>query len=87
MAYDANNLSQLAYANGFTLWQYTTTVSGEEQLVPVTLAKVILAILMAIPSKSFREVARNLGIEGDENEACENGYRQSGLLSWLCPFF
>ena len=24
MAYDKNNLSVLAYANGFTLWHYTT---------------------------------------------------------------
>lgn len=24
MAYDANNLSVLAYANGFTLWHFTT---------------------------------------------------------------
>lgn len=25
MAYDPNNLSALAYANGFTLWHYRTT--------------------------------------------------------------
>lgn len=25
MAYDKHNLSVLAYANGFTLWHYTTT--------------------------------------------------------------
>lgn len=25
MAYDSANLSALAYANGFTLWHYTTT--------------------------------------------------------------
>lgn len=25
MAYDSKNLSVLAYANGFTLWHYTTT--------------------------------------------------------------
>lgn len=25
MAYNAKNLSVLAYANGFTLWHYTTT--------------------------------------------------------------
>jgi outer membrane protein assembly factor BamB len=25
MAYDPNNLSALAYANGFTLWHYKTT--------------------------------------------------------------
>ena len=25
MAYDARNLSVIAYANGFTLWHYTTT--------------------------------------------------------------
>ena len=28
MAYDPKNLSVLAYANGFTLWHYTTTDTG-----------------------------------------------------------
>jgi hypothetical protein len=28
MAYDPKNLSVLAYANGFTLWHYTTSDTG-----------------------------------------------------------
>lgn len=30
MAYHAQNLSVLAYANGFTLWHYTTTDTAAE---------------------------------------------------------
>lgn len=30
MSYDANNLSVLAYANGFTLWHYRTDDNAED---------------------------------------------------------
>ena len=32
MAYDPNNLSALAYANGFTLWHYRTSDSEDDIL-------------------------------------------------------
>ena len=39
-------LPAFGYLDKITLWQYSSTVSGEEQLLPVTLAKVILALLV-----------------------------------------
>ena len=41
-------LPAFGYLDKITLWQYSSTVNGEEQLVPVTLAKVILAALLVI---------------------------------------
>lgn len=39
MAYNSHNLSVLAYANGFTLWHYTTTDSAIDVLLPGYFAK------------------------------------------------
>jgi len=39
-------LPAFGYLDKITLWQYSSTVGGEEKLVPVTLAKVILALLI-----------------------------------------
>ena len=39
-------LPAFGYLDKVTLWQYSSTIGGEEQLVPVTLAKVLLALLV-----------------------------------------
>jgi potassium efflux system protein len=39
-------LPAFGYLDKITLWQYSSTISGVEKLVPVTLAKVILALLV-----------------------------------------
>ncbi|MDX1697814.1 MAG: mechanosensitive ion channel, partial [Thiohalobacterales bacterium] len=41
-------LPAFGYLDKITLWQYSSAVNGEEKLVPVTLAKVILAILVVV---------------------------------------
>lgn len=70
MAYVSNDLSVLAYANGFTLWHYTTpdaTITGDNYFDPaadmVRVGDILLANLntAATATAAFYRVATNSG--------------------------